>query len=118
MTFMPSRRKRAKMGVRVSDTIRCESHLRWVRGHCCLIEKQHECSDRIEAHHVREGHHAMGTKPDDSEAVPLCSAAHAELHNRGAQTFEKNYKLDLLKVAAELWKKSPHGISYRLRDGE
>lgn len=120
--MIPKRRTRPKMNVRESSVIRCASHLQWVRGHCCAIAERkvdhigwwHKCEGQIEAHHVREGANGgTGLKPDDSTAVPLCSRAHADGHARGWQTFEKTWGVDLDKLAAELWAKSPHRIRYQ-----
>lgn len=118
------------MGVRESSVIRCPGHLQWVRGCECVIEglqpdgvplgdsrwnAHHICEGKIEAHHVREGDHGhgMGLKPDDSSAVPLCSAAHKRGHDMGWKTFERMWLVDLSDVAADLWKASPHGQKYR-----
>ena len=136
--MIPKRRKRPKMGLRVSTVIRCPGHLKFVRGHeCCIagiagrgyirdlpsdrpdviayrVSVVHECEGRIEAHHVREGDHGqgMGQKPDDSTAVPLCSQAHKRLHDMGSITFEREWRVDLNKIAEQLWKISPHRIAY------
>ncbi len=114
--MIPQRRKREPMGIREPSRINCPGHLKFVRGFKCAAwaSGEHECSGKMEAHHVRENlSGGMGIKPDDSEAVPLCSAAHSELHNSGAKTFEAKYKVDLSKIAADLWKVSSHGRTYR-----
>ena len=111
------RRKREKMGVRVEQTVRSSSHMQWVRGHECAIAGKHECSGGIEAHHTRLGTPAaMSQRRGDDQTVPLCSAAHAELHARGEATFHVTYGVDLLALAAELWAKSPHRIKYESRE--
>jgi len=118
---IPQRRKRAPLGIREPSRINCPAHLKFVRGFKCAAwaSGQHECTGKMEAHHVREMlSGGMGIKPDDSEAVPLCSGAHSELHNIGAKTFEAKYKVDLSKVAADLWRVSRHGIKYRSEHGE
>lgn len=121
--MIPKRRKRPRMGLRESGVIRCPSHLKWVRGCECAIDGKlihdpdkglgvyvHQCQGRIEAHHVREGDHGqgMGQKPDDSSAVPLCSAAHQLGHTKGWKTFEAMYRVDLSALAEKLWAQSPH----------
>lgn len=121
---MIKRRTRPKMGVRVSDVVRCPSHLKWVRGHsCCLdglsltvagVHVPHVCEGRIEAHHVREGANGgVGMKPDDSTTVPLCSKAHAAGHAQGWSTFQGVWRVDLTATAADLWRASPHGRKWR-----
>lgn len=122
---LPKRKTRPKMGLRESSVIRSQGHLKWVRGCECAVAgklerlgdgyaRHHTCEGRTEAHHVREGDHGhgVGLKPDDSAAVPLCSTAHKRGHDRGWQTFEKDYRVDLSSIAAALWKASPHRIKY------
>lgn len=115
---LPKRRTRPKMGVRVRERIRCSGHLAWTRGNRCLVENA-ECSGNMEAHHVREnGNAGTGLKPGDDAVVPLCGFHHARLHSWGATTFQREYRVDLDKTAAELWSVSPHGKRYRLEQGE
>lgn len=113
--MIPKRRKAPKMGVRQSQRIDCQGHLKWLRGHTCLVagKCRHECWGRMAAHHVRKGTHTgMSDLPDDSEAIPLCDGAHAEVHT-GHETFQRKYGLNLSNIAAELWRVSPHGIKWR-----
>lgn len=116
--MIPKRRKRESFGTREPAQIRSDGHLAWVRGHCCLIEGKadHFCQGKMEAHHVREGSNGgMGLKCDDSDAVPLCSVAHAIGHNIGWTTFQMRYGVKLPEAAAELWQKSPHRLKYQQR---
>lgn len=104
-----SRRKRQPMGVRESDRVRSPGHLKWVRGHDCILSNRGECGGKIEAHHVsQDGNAGMGVKAPDDCVVPLCSAHHAEGHNIGWVTFAVRYGVDLLAIAAMLWRISPH----------
>jgi len=113
MTF-PKRKKRERMMPPKDDRVRCESHLQWVRGMECAISDQHECTGRIEAHHVhtaRDGRRtdgARGRKPSDTWSVPLCSGSHAELHTGGEITFQNKYAIDLYDFALLLARRSPH----------
>jgi hypothetical protein len=109
------RRKRQAFGIREEAQIRSPGHLAWVRGHSCCIEGKpnHTCHGRIEAHHVREGSNGgMGLKCDDSDAVPLCSDAHALGHTMGWQSFQRAFLVNLPAIAAELWRRSPHKAKY------
>jgi hypothetical protein len=136
---MIRRRKRTRMGLRESGVIRCPSHLKWVRGCECAIAgkpswlqriinavvewfrgPEHVCEGKIEAHHVREGDHGqgMGQKPDDSSAVPLCSAAHQLGHTKGWKTFEAMYRVDLSALAEKLWAQSPHRKVWEQRENK
>lgn len=111
--MIPRRRKREPMGVRAVERIRCHAHLSWVRGCLCVADRSGECNGRMEAHHVREGQNAgIGQKPDDSETVPACARHHAEGHTIGWQSFEKKYAVDLSKIAAAMWRRSPARIRY------
>lgn len=114
---LPKRRKAPRMNVRHDDTVRCAGHLQWLRlTRECLISGKHECSGRMEAHHVRLGAHAgMAQKPGDDLAVPLCQAAHRELHNIGQATFDRRYDVRSLEAAHGLWTISDHGRRYRAR---
>lgn len=118
MTFIrPQRRKREKMMVREPSQIRCQSHLKYVRGFMCAIEGRdgHVCVGKIEAHHMREGANGgIGMKPDDSTCVPLCSEGHRLFHTVGVDTFQARFKCDLVKLAADMWRSSPHRRKYEL----
>lgn len=124
--MIPKRRTRPKMGVRQPDVVRCAGHLKWVRGHECLIAPKnlstlHQCSGRIEAHHLQsfraiEG--GMGMKVGDDKCVPLCSNAHRAIHAVGQPAFERSHVLDLERIAAGLWKASPHGRAWRQQHAE
>jgi len=105
------RRKPPKMKVREEPQVRCKEHLKWVRGHVCAVagRRDHQCSERIEAAHVRTGTDGgMSVKPSDCYAIPLCSDAHAEQHRIGERAFELRYGIDMRKIADELARRSPH----------
>lgn len=114
--MIPKRRVRQKMGVRESERVRCSGHLAWTRGNRCLVDAG--CSGGMEAHHVREnGNAGTGLKPGDDAVVPLCAHHHAQVHNLGAQTFQRIHRCDLDKAAAANWQLSPHGRRYRAEHG-
>lgn len=118
--MIPKRLKRSKMGLRDSSVIKCAGHLKWVRGHeCCIAgvfgtSDIHRCFGRMEAHHST----TRGAGGGDETAVPLCTAAHSIGHAIGWETFERRFRVDLEKIAAELWKQSPHGRTYRQQHTE
>lgn len=106
------RRKRERSGIKDdAGPVRCREHLAHVRGYRCTVESHH-CLGRMEAHHVREGLAGIGTKPGDDCVVPLCAKHHMELHHYGRQTFEAKHKVDLDRIAADLWAKSPHRLKW------
>ena len=57
---------------------------------------------RTEAAHT-EPTNGMGSKGPDSGCAPLGLKHHRELHVLGLKRFERKYKIDLRKVAAELY---------------
>ncbi len=108
------RRKRVRANIRQSDRIECSSHLKFVRGFICVAAGS-DCSGRTESHHVREGAGAgMGRKPGDDRAVPLCGHHHGEGHTKGWKWFAATYSVDLLKIAAAVWRRSTPGRKYRM----
>lgn len=87
------------------------SHLSWLRKRPCLVADKpgHECSGKIEAHHVNEGHQrGMGQKAPDYFAVPVCSAAHSAIHTAGHKTWQMRHGVNLIEAAAAYAKASPH----------
>lgn len=63
-----------------------------------------------QAHHIRSGLHAMGMKPEDKYAVPICQLCHYEIHAiRGEKIFfEKyGYTIDQVKdIALKLYEET------------
>lgn len=112
---MLRRRKAKPMKVRESAVYRSASYLQHIRGFVCAIfdKPGHECSGRMHAHHVREGADGgMGLKSGDDTAVPLCDLAHEEVHRIGARSFKAKYGVDLVEVAAKLWRASKHRVEH------
>lgn len=121
--MIPKRRKNPKMGLRDPSVIRCPSHLKWVRGHECACTDKGDwkftCETRVEAAHVRSSQEGgIGMKPGDNWSIPLCSVHHRHQHMIGEHAFEKLYKIDMKKIAAELWRISPHGQRWRREHNE
>lgn len=117
---LPKRRKAPKMGVRQPTGLVCDGHRKWVKGFECLIAGRlgHACIMPMHPHHVRKGTHTgMSQTPDDSVVVPLCLAAHEEVH-KGHDTFEAKYGLNLSKIAEQLWARSPHRLKLRANERE
>lgn len=109
--MFPKRKKPARMGIRQPEQIRSASHLKFVRGFVCIAfgHGNHVCDGKTEAHHVRTGTNGgTGMKPGDDFTIPLCTAAHRELHDGGETSFAILHGLDLLAHAARLWRISPH----------
>lgn len=119
--MIPKRRKREKMMAPKEDAaIRCPGQGQWVRGHECAAAGRrvisplgrdlgiHKCMGRMEAHHAK----TRGAGGGDDKQVPLCSLAHKQ-HHDGC-----TFGIDFEKLAAELWRVSPHGKKYRLEHSE
>ena len=108
---LPKRRRRPKMKVRKPSHIRCPAHLKWVRGHECVMAALllHFCDGKVEAAHVRSGTDGgVGIKPSDIWAIPLCSRAHRYQHDIGEVAFEKEFDINLREIAEGLARWSPH----------
>lgn len=97
---LPSKSGKADLGKR------SPAHRAWVRGFECAVGG---CDERpIECAHVRRASNSgIGFKPSDAFTVALCREHHAESH-RGEQTFELTHGLDLMKMAEEFFRASPH----------
>jgi hypothetical protein len=85
----------------------CPGHRAWVRRHHCSVQS---CRGMpIECAHVRKtGHGGMGLKPSDRWVVSLCAFHHKEQHRIGERAFEARYGIDLIELACEFARRSPH----------
>jgi len=76
-------------------------HLQYVREAGCLI-----CKRPASAHHL-----TTHTPRDDRFTVPLCPDHHQWntncIHAIGHQQFERSHRLDLEKIAKDLWERGP-----------
>lgn len=86
--------------------LRSTAHRNWVRTHQCSVPG---CTKMpIEVAHVnRAATRGVGQKSSDAQVVSLCRDHHSESH-RGEKTFERRYGLDLMKLAREFYRASPH----------
>ena len=65
----------------------------------------------IECAHVRSGSDGgIGLKPSDRWVISLCRFHHAEQHRVGEATFSKQHALDMINLAREFARLSPHRI--------
>ena len=102
------RRKTAKLGIKQVPQIRSPSHRQWVRGHECVVQNA-DCLGRIEAAHVRAGTDCgLGVKPSDIFVIALCSWHHRQQHNIGEKQFQFRHKINMLEIAEEFARRSPH----------
>jgi hypothetical protein len=92
--------------VRGKPKIRSQAHRDWVRSHRCCVPGCQLMP--IECAHVRRaGNSGQGFKPSDAFTVSLCAEHHAESH-RGERTFESKHGVDLMALAEEFYRRSPH----------
>lgn len=101
---LPPKLRRPKL---VNQSRECPAHRAWVRKHKCSVPA---CNRRpIECAHVRRRTDCgMGLKPSDAWCISLCSEHHTEQHRVGELAFETRYGLDLLALAREFVRRSPH----------
>jgi hypothetical protein len=119
MTYLPAKRKRERMNVRVVEKKESPRHRRFVRGHVCITIGGHAphleapaCEGPIQFCHIRarlpEGEQAgVSQKPHDAFGFPACAAHHKIQHALGEAGFESRYGVSLLKTALALARVSP-----------
>ena len=83
------------------------AHRAWVRRHHCCVPG---CDQGpIECAHVRRGTDGgVAMKPSDRFTLSLCQDHHREQHQIGEAVFERRYGVDLMCLAAEFARRSPH----------
>jgi hypothetical protein len=87
----------------------CPAHRAWVRGHQCCVPGCNETP--IECAHVRKGTDGgTGLKPSDTWVISLCGRHHSEQHRIGEDIFAAKYGLDLMGLAIEFARRSPHRL--------
>lgn len=91
----------------------CAPHRAWVRKHHCSVP---EClALPIECAHVRRGTDGgMSLKSSDRWTISLCAMHHREQHSLGEHSFEIKYSLDLMEIAEEFARRSPHRMKLRV----
>lgn len=102
--LLPNRQRRPR---RATQTRSFPGHRAWVRRHHCSVPG----CDRlpVECAHVRQGSDGgTGLKPSDNLTVSLCRQHHAEQHRIGESAFERKYGIELVAIAKEFARRSPH----------
>lgn len=85
----------------------CPAHRAWIRRHHCSVPRCKRLP--IECAHVRGGTDGgTALKPSDRWCISLCSRHHAEQHCIGQRRFEAKYDIELLTLAEEFARRSPH----------
>jgi hypothetical protein len=98
--------KRPRMDVRVVEPAAFKVHQAFVRSRgCCVLGCR--CVP-VQFHHLRTAANASkSARPHDGFGVGLCHAHHHEEHSRGAETFGRQYHIDVWLIAARLVSQSP-----------
>ena len=88
-------------------TYRSNKYLDFIRSKRCIICGNPETI----AHHESLGRNAMGSKPPDHHAMPLCTICHNSRHNIGARIFWSGYdvKMIVLDLIGEYLNKGEAG---------
>jgi len=86
--------------------LKSTAHRDWVRTHRCSVPGCQLMPIEV-AHINRASTRGMGQKSSDGQTVSLCREHHAESH-RGERTFERKHGIDLMSLAQEFYRKSPH----------
>lgn len=88
------------------ERLRSTAHRDWVRGHFCSVPGCQLMPIEV-AHVSRAFSGGMGEKSSDAMTVSLCREHHAESH-RGEKSFNAKHGIDLMTLAKEFYRKSPH----------
>jgi hypothetical protein len=109
MLRLPPRQRPSR---RVEVDRECPAHRAWVRRHHCSVPGCRQLP--VECAHVRTGTNGgTALKPSDGWVISLCRHHHAEQHRVGETTFADRYGLDLLELAEEFCRRSPHADKLR-----
>lgn len=92
--------------VKPKPRLRSTAHRDWVRKHQCSVAGCQQMPIEV-AHINRASNGGMSRKASDAFTVSLCRDHHAESH-RGEKTFEKKHGLNLMQLAEEFFRASPH----------
>lgn len=68
---------------------------------CCVCENGRV--EGIAAAHIRIGFLALGKKPDDRYATPMCGYHHRLQHSMNEERFWQDYELDPFDIAERLY---------------
>ena len=90
----------------------CPAHRAWVRRHRCSVPGCEKLP--IECAHVRQGTDGgMALKPSDRWVISLCRHHHMEQHRIGETRFAERYGVELVELALEFARCSPHALKLR-----
>jgi hypothetical protein len=99
---LPKGIDKSALAVAAPRRYRNREHLRYVTQQACLV-----CGRKpSDPHHLRQMQpQALGRKPSDEFAVPLCRSHHRAVHRAGDErAWWQATSIDPVKVARKLWK--------------
>ena len=77
-----------------------DERVAWVRALDCFVSYSVACGGPIENAHTESG--GAGRRADARFIVPLCRKHHRQLHELGADTFGRAYKVDIRFAASRI----------------
>lgn len=88
------------------ERLRSTAHRDWVRSHYCSVPGCQMMP--IEVAHVNTAaNRGVSRKASDAFTLSLCREHHAESH-RGERTFERKHGINLMQLAEQFYRRSPH----------
>ena len=83
---------------------RNEEYAAWIRTQPCIMTSL-VCMGKVQSCHVKS--RAAGGD-DEGNCVSMCAVHHHAQHSMGIKTFQREYGIDLKRVATELWAEYEH----------
>mgnify|MGYP005847279859 CR=1 FL=1 len=91
------------------STPKDKEYIDWIKTLPCIVcltlSPYMKVSDdnQSDPHHIpKKGHAKVGKKASDRRTIPLCHRHHVEVHQKGRETFAKEYSLDYEEVISRL----------------
>lgn len=106
MALLLRKRPKVRSGILRAPKREWSRHRKFVRSHMCCVPGCQ--STQIDFAHLRSAANAgTSLRPHDRYGVAMCREHHTEQHNKGFETFQKKYGLDLWALAKEYVERSP-----------
>lgn len=106
--MLPARKPKPSSGILRRPSRVFRRHEAFVRSHLCCIGDKHLCTGPIVLAHVRTGTDGgTGEKPSSWWTISLCNGAHLRQHAIGEPAFEREFGIDMKKLASEFAARSP-----------
>lgn len=107
--IVPKKRERRRSGIARAPQREWPRHRAWIRRHDCSVPNCAGAKEwPAECAHVRTGTDGgTAIKPSDWWTLPLCAAHHVQQHAMGERAFEREYRIDMKRIALSLARQSP-----------